>query len=505
MLQGKALGLFGLTIFFRLYKFVNNLKNCSKAHILLCGMILIAALVLRIIPVFNESLAADEPFHLNVITQSWGRVLNIVRIGMVTPPFHYLVLKTWSLAFGQNLIVLRLVSLFCSMAVVILTLILGRLIFPDERVALLAGSLVAINDLQVFSSHYLRHYAMYTLLVLILLIALWRVLQEQRSAKTWIIFTVISIILVYTHYIGWLFILSTLPTVLLTARARDFWRWLLSVAVTFLCFLPWIVTEIPIYNAKGLGPNLGWVQTPNLEAFLELFSRLNGHLSWRIGFLLSFAVACILLFAAGVGLFKAPSSLLRDLYRRAALLLSGPALLTPSILFLISINPLELPFWGYRHLIPAQAFFALLISFGVFRFSRNSRAWAALIISVLLILQLIPTLDNVLHYRLEPYNKVYAHLLKETLPRDEIFVIQGDGKILNYYAKSPHFARPFPEEQSLLGLPPSFWLVFRPANVDDSSQVKKLIDAGYSIQVSVDFSKRKDDFRGLQLIFLYSR
>ncbi len=217
---------------------MNSLKNCSKGYLLLCGIILIAALFLRIIPVFNESLAADEPFHLDAITQSWSRMLDIVRTDMVTPPFHYSILKAWSLAFGQNLIVLRLFSLACSMAVVILTLIFGRMIFPDERVALLAGSLVAVNDLQVLTSHYLRHYAMYTLLVLMLIIALWRALHEESSVKSWIAFTVICIILVYTHYIGWLFILGTLPTVLFAARTRDFWRWLLSAAVAFVCFLP---------------------------------------------------------------------------------------------------------------------------------------------------------------------------------------------------------------------------------------------------------------------------
>jgi hypothetical protein len=182
----------------------------------------------------------------------------------------------------------------------------------------------------------------------------------------------------------------------------------------------------------------------------------------------------------------------------------GPALLTPCLLFLISIPPLNLPFWGYRHLIPAQPFFALLISFSVFWFMKNSRTRTALFISVLLSLQLIPTLDNVLHYRLEPYNKVYTQLLKEKLPLDEVFVFQGDVRFLNYYAKSPHFARPFPKEQSISDLPSSFWLVFHPANSDDSSWVKKLTDSGYSIQLSEDLSKREGDFRGLQLIFLRS-
>lgn len=232
---------------------------------------------------------------------------------------------------------------------------------------------------------------------------------------------------------------------------------------------------------------------------------MNGHLSWKIGVFFSFTVACILLFAAGAGLFRATPSSSCGLNRRAALLLSGPVLFTPCLLFLISIPPLELPFWGYRHMIPAQAFFALLISFGVFQIWRNSRAWAAIFMSALFVLQLIPTLDNVLHYRLEPYNKVYSYLLKETLPGDKIFVIQGDTRFLNYYAKSLHFASPFPKEQLVSELPSSFWLVFRPENVDDSSQVKQLIDAGYSIQKSKDFSKRKEDSRGLQVVFLNSR
>lgn len=481
---------------------MSNLKNWSKGFFFWGGVILIVAFVLRIIPVFNESLAADEPFHLKAISQSWGQILHIVKNDMVTPPFSYLVLKAWSLALGQSLVVLRLFSLTCGMTVVFLTLVFGRMIFQDERVALLAGSLVAVNDLQVLASHYLRHYAMYTLLVLMLLIALWRALQKKRDIKAWIVFTVISIFLVYTHYIGWLFILSTLIIALSHERARYFWPWLRSVAVTFLCFLPWIIIEIPIYRVKGLDVNLGWVKAPSLTNFLEFFSRLNSYLFWKIGFLFSAAVAFTLIFAASIKLFSVPFSPSREQHRKAALLLIGPVLFTPFLLFLISIPPLDFPFWGYRHLIPAQAFFALLISFGIIWFSRNSRVMAALCISFLLILQLIPTLDNVLRYRLEPYNKVYVYLHKQIHSEDAIFTIPGYARFINYYVKSPPIARPLHKEKPVSELPASFWLVYRPANAEDSSWIKHLTDAGYSIQASQNFSKRKSDPRGLKIIFL---
>lgn len=481
---------------------MSNLRNWSKGFFFWGGAILIVAFVLRIIPVFNESLAADEPFHLKAISQSWGQVLHIVKNDMVTPPLSYLVLKAWSLAFGQGLVVLRLFSLVCSMAVVFLTLLFGRVIFQDERVALLAGSLVAVNDLQVLASHYLRHYAMYTLLVLMLLFALWRALQEKRSKKAWIAFTVISIFLVYTHYIGWLFILGTLIIAFLNNRARDFWPWLKSVAVTFLCFLPWIIIEIPIYRVKGLSANLGWLKTPNLTSFLEFFSRLSGYLFWKIGVLFSAAVAFILVFVSSIGLFRMTSASLTEQHKKAALLLIGPVLFTPFLLFLISIQPLDLPFWGYRHLIPAQAFFALLVSFGIIWISRNSRVAAALCISFLLILQLIPTLDNVLHYRLEPYKKVYVYLHKQIHSKDAIFTIPGKARFFNYYVESPPFARPLHKEKPVSELPGSFWLIYRQANADDSSWIKHLADAGYSIQASKNFSKRKSDPRGLKIIFL---
>jgi len=480
------------------------MKSPAKTSTLILAAVLAAAFVLRIFPLYRESFAGDETFTLGVVSQPWGQALRAVEQDAVTPPFHVLLLKAWRSLVGTRLASLRLFSLLCGLTVVLMTVILGRMIFPDKRVSLLAGALVAFNEWQVLTSFYVRHYSLYAALVLLLLICLERAFREAESVRPWLAFAAVAGVLVYTHYIGWLFILGTLPAVLFAGRAKSLWRWGVSCFVTFLLFLPWLVVEFPMVKARGLRMGMDWVPQAKVSSFLDTMAIFGGKPFWKGGIFLPLLISTILIAAAGVGLFKASRVSTGSRERRGAFLLGGAALLVPILLLLICIPPLSLPYWGNRHLVPAQAPFALLLSFGLFSLARRSRAVAALGIFVLLCLQLIPTLDGVLRFRLDPYNKVAAFLIRENKDARAVFVMPKFGiGWLNYYLDPGNQARDFPAGHKLRSkLPGLFWLIYKPAVEEDVVRLRCLLKAGYSVQDMKSFMKRSSDLNGLRLVLL---
>jgi hypothetical protein len=206
--------------------------------------------------------------------------------------------------------------------------------------------------------------------------------------------------------------------------------------------------------------------------------------------------------AALYGLFAKPKSVPSLQATRTGLLLGGPAVLVPLLLFALTIPPLKLPYWHVRHLIPAQASFALLVSYGLFVLARRSRAALVLGAAVLLGLQSMLTLDEVIGFRFEPYNRVAACLREgPQVPGRLVAVPPRGAEFLSYYPGPSRKAMAWPRTaQAESRLPPTLWLVYRPAKEEDSALAQRLIDSGYVLQRSALFMKRPSDVHGLRLV-----
>ena len=483
---------------------MDNVKGRTKTAAVILALVLVSAFILRLLPVLRESVGGDELFTWHVVSQSWGAALQTVENDALTPPLHVVLLKAWRSLVGPSLPALRLLSFFCGLAAVALTIVLGRMVFPEPRVSLLAGALVACNELQIFASFYVRHYSLYTALVLLLLILVWQATKKPDSGRLWLGFAATAVVLVYTHHLGWLFILATLPLVLSTRRVKDFWRWVASCAVAFILFLPWVIVEFPVFKARGPDMNITWMPPANGKSFLEILGMFVGKPFWKGSLFLPVAAGLVLITAAMIGLLRPSGAPPRPQEKRAALLLGGAGLCVPIFLLLVGLPPLKLPYWWPRHLIPAQAPLVLLASCGFFRLVRRSRIAAALGVSALLALQLVPTLDEVLRFKFEPYNRAAAYLLQESPPGVGIYNPWARGtEFLNFHLKPKRHARPLPSEPDLEArLPDSVWVVFRPASKEDSDGVNGLLRRGYEVLRTISFEKRKSDTHGLRVVLL---
>jgi uncharacterized membrane protein len=223
----------------------------------------------------SSPLSFDEIFSVHAVHHDWGGMFSFLSQDMVHPPLFYVLLKIWFTIGGDSLLWLRLFPSLTAIVSVypLLRLLrefgLGRL---EKNMVLV---LLAVNGFLVYYSQLLR---MYSLLLLFSLCSIWifvRVFKSQgrRDVQLGALFG-INLLLVYTHYFGW--ILVIVEFVILVLRRRDLLRpVLVSLAAMIICFCPWVYAVAQVYAERGLFNNLGWISHPSVSQLARFYISLG--------------------------------------------------------------------------------------------------------------------------------------------------------------------------------------------------------------------------------------
>lgn len=132
-------------------------------------VLLAVALGLRLVGLGEDALWLDEANTWVIAREPLAGIA--LRLGQdASPPLYYLLLHGWMAVFGESAWVLRLPSVLAGVALVGLTLRVGRELF-SPRAGLAAAWLVAVSPSQIFHSQEAR---MYSWLGLVALLATWR-------------------------------------------------------------------------------------------------------------------------------------------------------------------------------------------------------------------------------------------------------------------------------------------------------------------------------------------
>ena len=117
---------------------------------------------------------------------------------------------------------------------------------------------------------------MYSLLLFFTLGSLWLFLRFLReggeSRKFPLALTACNLLLVYTHYYGWL-VVGAQAVFLLLKNRRRLRPFLLGSFVVALCFAPWVYAcATAAGEGGGLAQNIGWINRPRLSEFAQFFA-----------------------------------------------------------------------------------------------------------------------------------------------------------------------------------------------------------------------------------------
>jgi hypothetical protein len=340
----------------------------------------------------------DELFSVHAARQrTWGDLWRFAAADLIHPPLFYALLKLWMAAGGESLLWLRLFPLLTAIAALVPFLLLARELRLGTGATNLALLLAASNGYLI---KYAQEVRMYSLLLLLTLTSLWLCARLLNSAKhidsaklsdsaklfnsarrgrgLFRALFVTNLLLVYTHYYGWLVVVCEAALLLFRDRRR-LRAFLLTVAGLALAYVPWVWAGASAGEAgAGLAQNIGWIARPRASDLVQLFALFNEPFYFRqssadplygrggalLGLLLiGLPIIALLLSASRRGRGRAEDEGARhddDGRERAALAFLLLCTLLPVAIAFAASYVLPQSVWGTRHLIVAAAPYALL-------------------------------------------------------------------------------------------------------------------------------------------------
>jgi hypothetical protein len=227
--------------------------------------------------------------------------------------------------------------------------------------------LLAVNGYLI---KYAQEVRMYSLLFLLTCTSLWLVVRfAQPNGKVvplWAALTLVNLLLVYSHYAGWIVVLVELFFIMFWRRDRAT-KFRLTVMALILAYLPWLyLMSIAKEPGRGLAQNIGWVTRPGLGDLIQFFALLNTPFLFRQSSARSLNdlwSICVALLVIGVPL----AFLVWQTFKK-----TRPDTQLARLLLLFVLSPVVLVFglswvlphsvWGTRHLIIIAAPYAILVA-----------------------------------------------------------------------------------------------------------------------------------------------
>jgi mannosyltransferase len=204
-------------------------------------------------------------------------------------PLHLLLLQAWLKYVADSIVSARFASAICGLSAVALVFAIGRR-FYDTPTGLHAAWLAALNPLDV---HHSREVRAYPWLVLLTCAGWYLLVSFSHSAAAWKrgLYTLVLILLLYTHPLGALTVAALAVGYLATTRETALGRksWIVMNLIAAAAFAPWVtrhLDHVPQIELKHWTAwiLLGWTEGftgGNLGAFVAAWALIVFGLAWH--------------------------------------------------------------------------------------------------------------------------------------------------------------------------------------------------------------------------------
>jgi hypothetical protein len=304
----------------------------------------------------------DEVFSVHAARHSWTEMFRFVAADIIHPPFFYAVLKVWITLGGESLIWLRLLPVLLAVVTIAPFYLLCRELNLKPAERNFAFLLIAVSG---FLIKYAQEVRMYSLLLFLSVTSVWLFARFVRTSrvKTLVALSVCNLLLVYTHYYGWLLVFAQLCVVLTWYRKR-LKSFLPSIVALIFAYLPWVYAVVTFREpARGLAQNIGWINRPSLRELAEYFLVLNkpflfsqSTLDRADSFLIGWLALLLVAVALAILFFRRWRGRAFNEAERIMLVLTFvPLILAAGLSWLLPYS-----IWGTRHLIISAVPFFIL-------------------------------------------------------------------------------------------------------------------------------------------------
>jgi hypothetical protein len=344
-------------------------RLAARPGALLTGALVALYVAARLWRLNASCLWFDELFSVHAARHTWGGLWRFVAADLIHPPLSYALLKLWTAAGGESLYWLRLFPFVASVAALVPLLLLARELKLGAWATNVALLSAAANGYLV---KYAQEVRMYGLLLLLTLTSLWlfaRLLKREGGAGGLLLaLFFVNLLLVYTHYYGWLVVACEAALLALRERRR-LGPFMLTAAGLAVAYVPWVVACAGAARAGGgLAQNIGWIKRPGPFDLFELFALFNQPFYFRQSSadpLFVRAGALLGLLLVGLPVFVLLFGWMRrrgegDVRENDAVAFLLTFTLLPVALAFVASYVLPQSVWGTRHLIVAAVPYALL-------------------------------------------------------------------------------------------------------------------------------------------------
>jgi hypothetical protein len=324
-------------------------------------------------------LDGDEIIELQAARRPWSELAGILTHDVSHPPLADLALKAWIGLGGESLFWLRLLPVLTSIAAVVPIILLCRALSIEAGAANLALALMAVNAYLIYYAQHLRMFNLLLFLTALSLARLVTYVNAPRSGAGLLWVFIVNLLLVHTHYWGWLVVGTELLYVLACGHGKAMGFLLIALGL-ILCSVPWFAAVFHVLAHGGwTRQDIGWIERPGWRQIAYYYSRLNGPLPLRGSTAIAFvlfegpAIAWGLRLMAGRISFRSE----RAGFAFLALFAFLPVAITFAGSFLSSQS-----LWGERHLIIVAAPYFLLVATAIWKLRKAWLRAGVIVLSV---------------------------------------------------------------------------------------------------------------------------
>ncbi len=252
-------------------------------------VVVIAATALRFWHIGNRSLWYDEGYTWGVTNLPWAEFFHGLATRAGDMSLYYILFKLWK-NIGDSETTMRVFSALFSIATVPVIAELGKQLW-SRKAGAIAAALFAAHVFVIRYAQENRPYAMVGFLAALGWLQLVRAVR-QPTMGNWLLFSLISLASVYTHFIVGLNVLAQATTLLVLKRGQLPRKPVIRAALVFTGG-----TVPALMYASQHSSDLVWIRPVTLRSFFEFLRFMTGESAFvaQIGlFALVFVVLMIL-------------------------------------------------------------------------------------------------------------------------------------------------------------------------------------------------------------------
>lgn len=227
-------------------------RHSLTSNALALAVIMAMAAALRVWGLGAQSLWHDEVLTTLSASVPFTEVVASVEKNENKPPLYFLVMNLWVRAAGMSEAALRLPSALFGVGAVGVIFLIGRDLFGDRQVGLIAALLLAFSRYHIAYSQEARTYS---LMFLLLLLASWFAVRMIRrvSLSDQIGYVISAALAMYAHPFA-AFALLAVNVFFVTCYAlgpkpaTDLRRWIILQCAFSLLFWPWLAKTWLVVN-----------------------------------------------------------------------------------------------------------------------------------------------------------------------------------------------------------------------------------------------------------------